>query len=167
VDIRFLDNREVREFSNLIMAKWGLSVKPRRVLLLDRGKLYLDDLMIVRNERGVFPFLGDLELLRSFPRVSVDMGAIKSIINGAKVMRPGIRGMPPGLAKGTIVIVSDEKFGKGISVGTLIDSSDALLAMKGGAAIFNEHYIGDRFWKAAERLAPDVLRSRGGAGNGT
>jgi len=165
VDIRFLDNREVREFSNLILTRWGLSVKPRRALLLDRGKLYLDGLMIIRNERGVFPFLGDPELLKSFPRVVVDMGAIRSIINGAKVMRPGIREMARGLAKGAIVIVSDEKFGKAISVGTLMDDSDSLLARESGAAIYNEHYIGDRYWKAAERLAPDALRSSGGGGN--
>ena len=38
----------------------------------------------------IVPFLGTVQILSAFPSVVVDMGAIKFVCNGAKIMRPGI-----------------------------------------------------------------------------
>ena len=60
---------------------------------------YLDDDVIIITGNGFkaiktgdayFPFLADTEILKKFPNVMVDMGAVKFMCNGANVMRPGI-----------------------------------------------------------------------------
>jgi len=107
----------------------------------------------VVDARGVFaPFLGDEELLKAFPRVVVDMGAVKFLTNGANVMRPGIRSFLATFLKGDMVVVVDEKHGKGLAVGmAMVDSSEGE-KMEKGPVIKNVHYIGDKFWNAVREL---------------
>src|ERR1051326_7397185 len=56
----------------------------------------------------VVPFLGNDEVIEKFPSVTVDMGAIKYVCNGAKILRPGIVAFG-SFAKGTIVAVKDQQ----------------------------------------------------------
>lgn len=77
------------------------------------------------------------------PQITVDMGAVKFIVNGADVMRPGITHIPETIQKGDLVVVIDQNNKKPLVVGiALFDAAD----MKEGKVIKNIHRIGDDIW---------------------
>lgn len=93
------------------------------------------------------PTLKSLMIRQILPIVAVDMGAVKFVTSGADVMRPGIKTIPPGLAKDALVCVVDEKHNKPLAVGQmLMDSEDATKATS-GKTIKNLHWVGDPVWK--------------------
>ena len=90
------------------------------------------------------------------PRVVVDAGAIKPIINGADVMAPGIVEVIGEFDAGATIIVVDEKNRFPIAVGRSLVSRQELLSMmlaRRGRAIENMHHIGDKWWKVGEDVS--------------
>jgi PUA domain protein len=104
--------------------------------------------VILRTERGLFPSLKFDELIQSLPRVVVDMGAVAHIANGAHLMRPGIRSFGDDFAKGELLVIVDEKFGKPIALGIADIDSASMKSMTKGKVIENVHYVGDEVWKS-------------------
>jgi PUA domain protein len=97
------------------------------------------------------PFLGSQEPLRQFPSVTVDMGAVKFVCNGAKVMRPGIIDFGT-FKKGDIVGVKDQAHGRIIAVGIALEDSEPAKAMSKGYVVENLHYVGDKLWQAYKEI---------------
>jgi PUA domain protein len=79
------------------------------------------------------------------PSVTVDKGAIKFVINGADIMRPGIVSANQFSANSFVVII-DENYSKPLAVGRALLSSTDLLESKDGKVILNLHRIGDEIW---------------------
>ena len=48
------------------------------------------NLKAIKNGETYIPFLTEIDILKKFPYVMVDMGAVKFMCNGANAMRPGI-----------------------------------------------------------------------------
>ena len=48
-------------------------------------------LKILKINEDYVPFLSETEILKKFPSVEVDMGAVKFMCKGANLMRPGIK----------------------------------------------------------------------------
>ena len=112
----------------------------------------LDGFEFVRWGEGFFPFLGSPGTLSLFPTAVVDEGAIRFLLNGADVMRPGIRNLDDWGAAGRMVVVREEKKGRAIAVGTsMVSSADARGMTKGGC-VRNLHHVGDRFWNLHRSL---------------
>jgi PUA domain protein len=80
------------------------------------------------------------------PSVTVDMGAVPYVTNGADIMAPGITKVDDGLPKGAIVTIIDEKFGKSLAVGELLFEGRRIKEMNKGKAIKNLHYVNDEIW---------------------
>ena len=99
-----------------------------------------------------FPLLKDKWLLPSLPIITVDAGAIKFVVNGANVMRPGIKAFEGEFAAGDIVVVKEEKFGKAIAIGRTKLSRPEMEATEKGAVIENLHYVGDKFWDMMKEI---------------
>jgi len=91
-------------------------------------------------------------LLPSFPKAVVDAGAVKRIINGADVMRPGIKKLEGDFNKGSIVFVADEK-GRTIAIAASLYSKGEIEQMEKGKVLLNLHYLGDRAWRASLDLS--------------
>lgn len=104
--------------------------------------------LILRTERGVFPSLKFDELTQSLPHVVVDMGAVAHIANGAHLMRPGIRSFRDDFAKGDLLVIVDEKYGKPIALGIADMDSTSMKSVIKGKVIENFHYVGDEIWKS-------------------
>jgi PUA-domain protein len=104
--------------------------------------------LLLRKKMGFFPTLKFDELLGSLPKIVVDMGAVPHVVNGAQVMRPGIRQLNDVFAKGDLVAIVDEKFGKTVALGIAVVDSDLMKSMGKGIAVMNVHYVGDVFWAA-------------------
>ena len=112
----------------------------------------IEDYEFVQLGETLFPFLGSPETLALFPAVVVDEGAIKFMLNGADVMRPGIRKFEDWGAAGRIVVVREEKKGRAIAVGPSIVPSAEAQGMTKGECIKNTHHVGDRYWNLHKSL---------------
>jgi PUA domain protein len=105
-----------------------------------------DGLEFVQTKDSFFPFLGSAEALALFPGAVVDEGAIRFLVNGADVMRPGIRSFDEWGEAGKVVVVREEKKGRSIAVGATSVSSAEARVMTRGNCLKNIHHVGDRYW---------------------
>jgi RNA-binding protein, containing PUA domain len=139
-----LSNREIRELreANRLMAPVleGADVV-EIVPLSEREHLYLVDgealfLKIIHNVgEYLVPTLFLIhksakgKSLPPYPKVVVDAGAVKPIINGADVMRPGIKEFLGDFGKDDVVFVTDEK-GRVIAVAVALYSRQEVEQMQ-------------------------------------
>ncbi|MDG7030947.1 MAG: hypothetical protein JRN64_04490 [Nitrososphaerota archaeon] len=112
----------------------------------------LDGYEFVQAGAGYLPFLGSQATLALFPTATVDEGAIRFLINGADVMRPGIRAMDDWGPAGKMVVVKEEKRGRAIAVGSSMVGGAAASTMAKGGCVRNLHHIGDRYWNVHKSL---------------
>lgn len=113
---------------------------------------------------GGKPFLTVRGLLRYRPErryVTVDMGAVPFVTNGADVMGPGIVEADPGIEEGDMVWIQDVNNRAPLAVGVSLRPAAALLAREKGKAIKMVHFVGDKLWKSGERDARQA-REEGG-----
>lgn len=82
--------------------------------------------------------------------VTVDMGAVKFVYNGADVMGPGIVDFDSGIAEGDLVWVRDVKNLQPLAVGRSQVSADVLARKEKGKAVESIHHVGDKLWLVDE-----------------
>ena len=102
---------------------------------------------------GGVPFLtvrGFLKYGASKRFVTVDMGAVKFVANGADVMGPGIVGFDPSISEGDLVWIRDVRNLRPLAVGRALVSSEALGRKEKGKAVASVHRVGDRLWMVDE-----------------
>ncbi len=118
------------------------------IIFESEKKLYL-----VRK-KGItyFPLLKDEIILPVLHSVSVDMGAVKFVVNGANVMRPGIVSFTGEFKKGDIIVVREQSHQKAIAVGRAVDDRSTIEAMKKGPAVENMHWVGDKLWETSKSI---------------
>ncbi len=92
------------------------------------------------------PYFVKNPTLQPLKKVTVDMGAIKFIIGGADIMRPGITTFDPNISQGEYVLIIDQTHGKPIAVGKALVSSPEIQTQTKGKVVENIHYIGDKIW---------------------
>ena len=97
-------------------------------------------------EEKPIPLLKTLMQEQILKKITVDMGAIKFICNGADVMRPGIVEIDEDIEKGEIVAIIDEKNKTPIVIGQTMHDAKEMQQIKEGKVIKNIHYIGDALW---------------------
>ncbi|HDO19726.1 MAG TPA: DUF1947 domain-containing protein [Thermoplasmatales archaeon] len=83
--------------------------------------------------------------------VTVDMGAIKFITNGADIMVPGIVDADPNIKENDPVWIKDERHGRAIAVGISLMDGNRLKSEQKGKGIKTVHWVGDRLWKALSK----------------
>ena len=110
------------------------------------------DITAIMVGNDILPFLNETSILKKFPNVVVDMGAIQFVCKGANIMRPGIKEFSD-FKKGDIVCVIEESQKKILAVGIAEMSSDELKEAKKGEVIKNIHYISDNFWEIGKELS--------------
>lgn len=116
----------------------------------ERRLLVSDEVTAVQVKDHIIPFLGRPES-EQFQSVKVDMGAIKFVCNGAKVLRPGIVEFG-NFKKGDIVTVKDQGHNKMLAVGIALEDSEAAKAMAKGYVVDNLHYISDKIWETYKEI---------------
>lgn len=82
--------------------------------------------------------------------VTVDMGAVKFVANGADVMGPGIVDADAGIAEGDLVWIRDVRNKRPLAVGRALMSGEGLAKKEKGRAIASVHHVGDRIWQLDE-----------------
>lgn len=133
------------EFSQFIAStklfKADLIIKDRIIILYHT----LDNTPLLFEEKGII--LPTLYSIRKFPellpKITVDAGAVKFMINGADLFRPGIVEFDPFEKDSFVTIINLQK--SAMSVGkTLMRSTD--LPDK-GKVTKTLHYLNDEIWK--------------------
>ena len=102
--------------------------------------------MIIDDE----PFLTLKGILKYHPRnrwVTVDMGAVKFVYNGADVMAPGIVNADLTIERADLVWVRDEKNLQPLAIGKALISGIEMISTNKGKAIETLHYVGDKLWE--------------------
>ncbi len=111
----------------------------------------IDDTPAFAKENGeLLPLIFITDRL-DMKRVTVDMGAVKHISNGADVMAPGIIEVDDDIQKGDNVAIDDEKNNKILAIGEALEKSGGLKGEE-GKVIKTLHYAGDRFWELKEEF---------------
>ena len=153
-----LSKSETNELLDKLRSAWPHDAIPKvksiKVYEVEEGTrlLVADDTVAVQMRDSIVPFLGsNPEVLQRFPFVTVDMGAVKFVCNGAKVMRPGIVDFG-SFKKGDIVMIKDQIHGKALAVGVALENSEAAKAMTKGYVIENLHYISDKMWETYKEI---------------
>jgi PUA domain protein len=105
------------------------------------------DLFIIDGE----PFFTIKGIMKYSPKeqfVTIDMGAVKHIANGADTMTPGIVDADINIEKGDTVWIRDEKNNRPLAVGIALMDGLKMVEKKQGKAIHSIHHIGDDLWNA-------------------
>lgn len=110
--------------------------------------------IIYINGEPLFFYEGDmiiptLKLLAKenlLKKVTVDMGAVRFVANGADVMRPGITAADKDIQKDEYIAVVDENNDVCLAVCKALFSGDEMMAMQSGKVLANIHRAGDEVW---------------------
>ncbi|MBT7902244.1 DUF1947 domain-containing protein [Candidatus Woesearchaeota archaeon] len=144
-----INNKEVKKIIKTLTEKFkieGLISKKDRLELVE-------DYIITCNHKPIFFYYQEiliptLKLLiedNFLPKVVIDMPAVKFIINGADVMRPGIKEMEL-FEKNQPIVIIDETHKKPLAIGIPTLSSEDLEKKEKGKLIKNIHHVGDEIW---------------------
>ena len=106
---------------------------------------------ILKINEDYLPFLSETEILKKFPNVTVDMGAIKFMCKGANVMRPGIKNYTE-FKKDKMVCIVEESQHKFLAVGKALVDSSEMESINKGEIIKNMHYISDKYWEIGKTI---------------
>ena len=112
-----------------------------KILLLD------GDIVFFESEGRLIPTLRALlGGIVHIPQVTVDMGAVKFVVNGADIMRPGITQVDDTVRANGIVAVVDERHNKPLAVGISKLSAIDIRATTNGKIVKSIHHINDELW---------------------
>ncbi|MEM0240582.1 MAG: RNA-binding protein [Candidatus Nezhaarchaeales archaeon] len=157
----FLSKRESKELVSMIEEKFKLKAPLDHRSKWEVAQLSKDEYVyivdgkpIIINISGkLIPSLKALsDGLIELAKITVDMGAVKHIINGADVMAPGIVKVQGDFAKEDLIMVVDEKHEKPLCVGMALVSSSELATMSRGKVVKNLHHVGDKIWSKLRDL---------------
>lgn len=131
------------------------------VVVLENVELYLFDsipaYMKLRQENRVLLIPHLKYLLRINPRgwmpvIVVDEGAVKPILRGADLMRPGIKRIEGVFKAGNILVIVEPSRSLPIAVHRALYSTEEIQSMEKGRVTKSLHYVNDEYWKIAERV---------------
>ncbi|MHA2462198.1 MAG: DUF1947 domain-containing protein [Candidatus Thorarchaeota archaeon] len=118
--------------------------------ILDDGSRIIilnNEIIFFEEDGNLYPTLRALlDGIVKIPQIAVDMGAVKFVVNGADIMRPGITAIDDDILEGSVVAVIDERHGKPLAVGVSKMSSEDLRAATSGKVILSVHHINDDLW---------------------
>ena len=138
------------EINQMLGCEINIGDKPVDVGELGEFQLLLNGSKVIGliiNSRP-FPSLRILQEANPTKKfVEVDMGALKFIINGADVMKPGITACDEEIIAGDIVWIRDCQHKKPIAVGIAIEDGKHLLNKEKGKGVRTLHWVGDKIWE--------------------
>jgi PUA domain protein len=151
-----ISKSETNTLLKIVTEQWGIEfpkIKNLKVHQISNDAQIItgNGIKILKIENDYLPFLSEVEMLKKFPNVMVDMGAIKFMCKGANVMRPGIKKFTE-FEKDKLVCIVEESQHKFLAVGKSIVSSLELESMDKGEVIKNLHYISDKFWETGKTI---------------
>jgi len=151
-----ISKSETNTLLKIVTEQWGIEfpkIKNLKVHQISNDAQIItgNGIKILKIENDYLPFLSEVEMLKKFPNVMLDMGAIKFMCKGANVMRPGIK-IFTEFEKDKLVCIVEESQHKFLAVGKSMVSSLELENMDKGEVVRNLHYISDKFWETGKTI---------------
>ncbi|MCG2880176.1 MAG: DUF1947 domain-containing protein [Vulcanisaeta sp.] len=163
-----LSSKDIKELSNAVGELGPVFRNAEKVEvyeLSDQVTIYIIDnkpliakLVVKMDEKQreyVIPLLTYFYLnptyIPSYPTIVVDDGAVPHIVNGADVMRPGIKEINGEFEYGDVVLVKDMK-GRYIAIGISLMSASEMRSITRGKVVKVIHHLGDKLWNLAQEL---------------
>ena len=145
-----LKDKEVEKYAEQFETKLGDSpfqlgdgvdiadTESGKVLIVDNEPVatFFDDEMFL-TIKGLLK----IEPTRSY--VTVDMGAVKFVYNGADIMAPGIVDADEDIEEGQLVYIRDVEHKKPLAVGRAMTDAEEMLESDQGKVIKSLHHVGD------------------------
>ncbi|HYM38598.1 MAG TPA: PUA domain-containing protein [Thermoplasmata archaeon] len=152
-----LRRREVEAWFRRLSEEFGMAMPSGEVAIdeAEAGELRV----LLREDEAIALILGEaiaptVRGLLAFPaekrHVTVDMGAVPFVYNGADVMAPGIVDADLGIREGDYVWVRDEKNRRPLAVGRAIMDGPTMVREERGKAVETVHHVGDDLWRLGE-----------------
>ena len=102
----------------------------------------------INNQKIIIPTLKLLQTKQNILKtITIDINAIKFIINGADIMRPGITEIQDNIHKNEPILIIDQTHKKPLAIGISLLNTDELRTTTSGKVIKNIHHVGDELWK--------------------
>jgi len=98
------------------------------------------------------PYVGSAEAVGLLPSLTIDEGALKYIVKGADVMRPGISKYDEWGESGKLVVVRESKKERAVAIGKAAVASSEMASLSKGNCVKNLHHAGDRYWNAYKTI---------------
>ena len=129
---------------------WDDKAAVEEAEFLDRKVLVVNNQVLgVQHDGSWFLTVRGLLAHKAAARfVTVDMGAVKFVANGADIMAPGIVEADPALKEGDWCWIRDERNKQPLAVGKAIVPGAAMVRGK-GKAVKSVHHLGDKLWGAS------------------
>ena len=152
-----LRRKEVEAWFRRLSEEFGMAM-PSDETPIDEAEAG-DLRVLLRDDEAIALILGDaitpsVRGLLAFPaakrHVTVDMGAVPFVYNGADVMAPGIVDADPAIRVGDLVWVRDEKNRRPLAVGRAIMDGPTMAREERGKAVETIHHVGDDLWRLGE-----------------
>lgn len=152
-----LRRKEVADLSAKLEASFGCVVfsPEANVDLAEAGHFHVllaegKALAILHEGRPLLTVRGVLAYKPTRRYVTVDMGAVKFVYNGADIMAPGIVAADRAIVAGDFVWVRDERNLQPLAVGEALTSGTEMEASEKGKSVASIHHVGDDLWKMEE-----------------
>jgi len=152
-----LRRKEVVEYTERLAAAFGMAVPSDGppVDEAEAGDLRLlfvgpDAVALLQGDDVLPTVRGLLAYPATRRHVTVDMGAVSFIYNGADVMAPGIVDADPAIQAGDGVWIRDERHGRPLAVGRALLDGPTMVREEKGKAIETIHHVGDDLWSLGE-----------------
>lgn len=153
--IRYYSRREARTIAESASKDVGyiydrpiepvveVDVDGKQFLVLCKGGIVL---VGTRDGRHVPAITDSDAMARMRHFILVDRGAVRHVVNGAHVMRPGIREYSE-FGSGDILVVRELDYKRPIALGVAVVESSELPTMEKGLVVKNLHHLRDKAWE--------------------
>ncbi len=146
-----LRKKEVKKIISEIKETANVDVPIGDMDVMDFGNIRIvlvnnEPLLIEYGGKYYVSVYGAIKLRPEKYRVTVDEGALKFIMNGADVMKPGIVYADEGIKEGDFVYITVEGKESPIAVGIALCDGGDMVGGK-GKAVKNLHHLKDKIWK--------------------
>ncbi|MFW5945312.1 MAG: DUF1947 domain-containing protein [Candidatus Natronoplasma sp.] len=145
-----LKDKEVKRYSEELMDKLGESMfypeEPVDIADTDEGEVVIVNNKLVATffDGEIFPTIKGLLGMKATRKfVTVDMGAVEFVYNGADIMAPGIVDADGTISEGDLVWVREVEHEKPLAVGRALTNGKKMIESEKGKVVKNLHHVGD------------------------
>lgn len=149
-----LSKSEIKEINNTLNELYNLEEffsKKDKLEICEEGEYKFikknNKICFFYYENRIVPTLKTTIEKNFLKKITVDMGAVKYVISGADVMRPGIVKIDDNIKENEVIVIVDETHSKPLAIGIALSSSEGIREQKQGKSIKNLHYAGDKLWE--------------------
>lgn len=159
---QFLREKEAIQLLNEITQKLNATAtelftnpKPNvEVAEAQNAKIYFinGEPVMARRQDTFFPTLRFNTALQKLAKITVNMGAVSHICNGADLLAPGVVKTEGSFKTGDYLVIVDERFQKPLAIMVALIDSEVAKGLQRGKVAKNLHYVGDAVWNVVKNL---------------